>query len=66
MSLSFQTDRQQGATPSDSVRYSEEMQQRIIVLAAQLQYQHTGTVSPAELEIIAGAVGLEPAFGLPP
>lgn len=63
MSTYFQSGEQDNTIPSVSpMRYDETAQQRIIALAAQLQHQHQGTATAAELEAIAAEIGLEPVF----
>lgn len=62
MSSHLQSNEQTAANALVSARYDAEMQQRIIALASQLQNQHQGTATAAELESIAAEVGVEPAF----
>lgn len=62
MSSHLQFNEQDGANAPVSARYDAEMQQRIIALASQLQHQHQGTATAAELESIAGEIGIEPSF----
>jgi len=62
MSSHLQSSEQDSAPALAPVRYDAEMQQRIIALASQLQHQHQGTATAAELEALAGEVGIEPPF----